>query len=76
MSAPSDSRRMPQGKSKTEVVKEAVRLGHELGVRAHAVETSPHPLLALEQLEAELDFACHLCRDVRRLIEEQQKVAR
>lgn len=74
MSAPSDSRRMPHVKNKREVVQEAIRLAHELDVRAHAVETSPHPLLALEQLEAELDLACHLCRDVRRLIEEQRKV--
>ena len=72
MSAPSDSRRAPHVKTKAEVIQEAVRLGHELGVRAQAVQTSPHPVLALEQLAAELDFACHLVRDVRRLIDEQQ----
>ena len=74
MSAPSDSRRIPHAKTKAEVIQDALRIGHNLGVKAHAVATSPHPVLALEQLEAELDFACHLCRDVRRLIEEHQKV--
>ena len=76
MSAPSDSRRTLPVKSKAEVIHDALRIGHDLGVRAHALATSPHPLLALEQLEAELDSACHLVRDVRRLIEEHQKVSK
>ena len=58
-------------RGKNEVIHEAVRLGHEIGIRASAVSTSPHPVLALEQLEAELETACHLARDVRRLINEQ-----
>lgn len=64
----SDSRRMLKNRSKSEVVAEARRLGHDISVRAQAVESSPHPILALEQLEAELEYACHLVRDVRRLI--------
>ncbi len=58
-------------RSKPEVIAEAIRVAHDIEVRARAVESSPHPKLALEQLEAELDFACHLARDVRRLIGEQ-----
>ena len=57
-------------RTRKEVIEEAVRLGHDLQVRAHAIDSSPHPLLALEQLEAELDYACHLARDVQRLIRE------
>ena len=57
-------------RTKSEVIAEAIRIGNEIGVRARAVETSPHQVLALEQLEADLDFACHLARDVRRLITE------
>lgn len=73
-----DSKRIskPDGKvvharTKAEVIAEASRLGHEIAVKAKAIESSPHPVLALEQLEAELDFACHLARDVQRLISEQ-----
>lgn len=66
-----ESRRIPVHlKSKREVIDEALRTGHEICVRAHAVETSLHPVLALEQLEAELECACHLARDIRRLIDE------
>jgi hypothetical protein len=57
-------------KTKPEVLEEAARLAHEIAVKAKAIEGSPHPVLALEQLEAELEFACHLARDVRRLITE------
>jgi len=57
-------------RTKTEVLEEAARLAHEIGVRAKAVESSPHPVLALEQLEAELEIACHLARDVRRIVKE------
>jgi hypothetical protein len=63
--------RMPNARGKREVIDEASRLAHEIGVRASAVLSSPHPLLALEQLEAELETACHLARDVRRLINDQ-----
>ncbi|HVY62343.1 MAG TPA: hypothetical protein VHF22_11855 [Planctomycetota bacterium] len=58
-------------RTRAEVIAEAVRLGHDIGVKARAIESSQHPILALEQLQADLDFACHLARDVQRLISEQ-----
>lgn len=57
-------------KTKAEVLAEASRLAHDIGVKAKAIENSPHPLLALEQLEADLELAGHLARDARNLINE------
>jgi hypothetical protein len=52
-------------RTKAEVISEAARLGHEIMVRAQAIGSSPHPLLALKQLQADLEFAGHLARDVQ-----------
>jgi hypothetical protein len=57
-------------RTRDEVLTEAERLGHELITRARAVKTSPHPHLALEQLEAELQVAAHVAADVKRLAAE------
>ena len=65
-----NSGRLTKARSRDEVLAEVDRLGHELISRARAVKTSPHPHLALEQLEAELELASHVAADVRRLVAE------
>jgi hypothetical protein len=61
---------VPHHRTRDQVIAEAERLGHELIERARALHdhTSPHPRLALEQLEAELELAAHLAIDVKNLL--------
>jgi hypothetical protein len=64
------SGRLKTQRTRDEILAEADRIGHELISRAKAVKTSPHPHLALEQLEAELEQAGHLAPDVKRIASE------
>jgi len=61
---------VPHQRTREQAAAEAERLGHELVERARAVleHSAPHPRLALEQLEAELELAAHLAHDVKRLL--------
>jgi hypothetical protein len=64
------SGRNAKPKTRAHVIAEATRLAHDIAVKAQAIESSPHPILALEQLEADLELAGHLARDARALINE------
>jgi hypothetical protein len=61
---------VPHHRTKEQAAAEAEQLGHELIERARAIREhcSPHPHLALEQLEAELERAAHLAADVKLLL--------
>ena len=67
---------VPHDRTREEVIAEAQRIGHEIIERARAAHDSPHPILALEQLEAELELAAHLGADVKRLLGKRAESSR
>lgn len=62
-------------RTREDVLAEATRVGHEIMDRARAAlhHDSPHPVLALEQLRAELELAGHLAAEVRALLKKPAK---